>query len=225
MHNLLAGWRVLVVEDEMMILMMLEMALEDFGCESIVVASTLDTAMEMVSRPGFDIAMLDMNLGGNDSYPIADALDARNVPYVFCTGNNGGTGERVCRCARPFESLLGSTKWLRRSHCLSLKSKIRVPPPQHRQGTRPSAFRYKAQCTKGYGGSRHCKRPQIHVLTAIRALLPSMLQPSDYHRGVPAADCVIFRAEFPFRSISSAMNSATTSLSSLIQALPSLPVL
>jgi DNA-binding response OmpR family regulator len=90
MHNLLAGWRVLVVEDEMMILMMLEMALEDFGYESIVVASTLDTAMEMVSRPGFDIAMLDMNLGGNDSYPIADALDARNVPYVFCTGNNGG---------------------------------------------------------------------------------------------------------------------------------------
>lgn len=90
MHNLLAGWRVLVVEDEMMILMMLEMALEDLGCKSVVVASTLDTAMALVSRPSFDIAMLDMNLGGNDSYPIADALDALNVPYIFCTGNTGG---------------------------------------------------------------------------------------------------------------------------------------
>lgn len=90
MHNLLTGWRVLVVEDEMMILMMLEMALEDLGCESIVAASTLDTALALADQPSFDIALLDMNLGGKDSYPIADALDARNVPYIFCTGNTGG---------------------------------------------------------------------------------------------------------------------------------------
>lgn len=90
MHKLLEGWRVLVVEDEMMVLMMLEMALEELGCETIVVASTLDSAMALVGQSSFDIAMLDMNLGGHDSYPIADALDNRNVPYIFCTGNTGG---------------------------------------------------------------------------------------------------------------------------------------
>ena len=94
MDNLLTGWRVLLVEDEMMVLMMLEMALEDLGCESIVVASSLDTAMAVAALPGFDIAMLDMNLGGNDSSPVADVLDARHVPYVFCTGNSGGDKRR-----------------------------------------------------------------------------------------------------------------------------------
>lgn len=90
MDKLLSGRGVLVVEDEMLVLMMIEMMLADLGCEAIVSASTLSTALAAVERGNFDIAMLDMNLGGEDSNRIADALDARGVPYLFCTGNTGG---------------------------------------------------------------------------------------------------------------------------------------
>ena len=90
MNELLAGRRLLVVEDEMLVLMMIEMMLADLGCESVVVASTLEAALARVAESDFDIAMLDMNLGGADSHLVADALDARQVPYLFCTGNASG---------------------------------------------------------------------------------------------------------------------------------------
>lgn len=90
MDKLLSGCRVLVIEDEMLILMMIEMMLGDLGCETIVSASTVDTALTAVAQANYDIAMLDMNLRGEDSHRIADALDARGVPYMFCTGNAGG---------------------------------------------------------------------------------------------------------------------------------------
>jgi CheY-like chemotaxis protein len=90
MDKLLSGCGVLVIEDEMLILMMIEMMLGDLGCDSIVSASTVNTALAAVDRANYDIAMLDMNLGGEDSHRIADALDARGVPYLFCTGNAGG---------------------------------------------------------------------------------------------------------------------------------------
>jgi CheY-like chemotaxis protein len=90
MNKLLAGRHVLVVEDEMLVLMMIEMMLEDLGCEAVAVASTVDAALARVAEGQFDIAMLDMNLGGVDSHLVADALDARNVPYLFCTGNASG---------------------------------------------------------------------------------------------------------------------------------------
>jgi CheY-like chemotaxis protein len=90
MHKLLSECRVLVIEDEMLILMMIEMMLGDLDCQSVVSASTLGTALAAVEREDFDIAMLDMNLGGEESSSIADALDVRGVPYLFCTGNVGG---------------------------------------------------------------------------------------------------------------------------------------
>lgn len=90
MNRLLAGRRLLVVEDEMLVLMMIEMMLADLGCESVVAASTVKSALAAIDRPNYDIAMLDMNLGGDDSHLIADALDTRDVPYLFCTGNVGG---------------------------------------------------------------------------------------------------------------------------------------
>lgn len=90
MDKLLSGCGVLVIEDEMLILMMIEMMLGDLGCDTIVTASTVDMAITAVERADYDIAMLDMNLGGEDSHRVADALDARGVPYLFCTGNAGG---------------------------------------------------------------------------------------------------------------------------------------
>ncbi|WP_192362687.1 response regulator [Mesorhizobium mediterraneum] len=89
MDDLLSGRSVLVVEDEMLILMMIEDMLADLGCESVTAAATIDKALALIDEHVFDAAMLDMNLNGDDSLKVADALAARGVPFVYCTGNNG----------------------------------------------------------------------------------------------------------------------------------------
>ncbi|HEX7109831.1 MAG TPA: response regulator, partial [Aestuariivirga sp.] len=80
--------RVLVVEDEILILMMIEDMLTDLGCKSISVASKIDQAITLIDGQVFDAAMLDLNLNGMESYPIADVLAAHDVPYFFSTGNS-----------------------------------------------------------------------------------------------------------------------------------------
>jgi len=82
----LSGRRVLVVEDEMMVLMLIEDMLCDLGCESVTSAATVDQALAVMDGRVFDVAMLDVNLNGEKSYPVADALVARHVPFVFATG-------------------------------------------------------------------------------------------------------------------------------------------
>jgi CheY-like chemotaxis protein len=88
MDKLLAGRSVLVIEDEMLILMMIEDMLADLGCESVAVASKIGPAISLIEGQAFDTAMLDLNLNGIESYPIADALTVRDVPYFFSTGNS-----------------------------------------------------------------------------------------------------------------------------------------
>ena len=84
--KLLSGRRVLVVEDEILVLMVLEDMLADVGCESITVAATVDQALALIGTQVFDAALLDLNLNGTASYPLAEALDARGVPFFFSTG-------------------------------------------------------------------------------------------------------------------------------------------
>src|ERR1700730_1217628 len=86
MDKSLSGPRVLVVEDEMMVLMLIEDVLADFGCESVTAAATVEKALALIDAQGFDLAMLDVNLNGQKSYPVADALAARGVPFFFSTG-------------------------------------------------------------------------------------------------------------------------------------------
>jgi DNA-binding response OmpR family regulator len=88
MDNLLEGRRILVVEDEMMILMMIEDMLADLGCADIVAAATIEQGMLRIEGDRFDAAMLDINLNGDESYPLAEALDARATPFMFCTGTS-----------------------------------------------------------------------------------------------------------------------------------------
>jgi CheY-like chemotaxis protein len=88
MDKLLSGRSILIIEDEMLILMMIEDMLADLGCESVAVASKIGQAIGLIDGQEFDTAMLDMNLNGIESYPIADALAARDVPYFFSTGNS-----------------------------------------------------------------------------------------------------------------------------------------
>ena len=85
--KLLSGRRVLVVEDEMLVVMMIEDMLSDLGCESVSSAATVDQALALIDTQAFDVAMLDMNLNGNDSHPVAEALAARGVAFFYATGN------------------------------------------------------------------------------------------------------------------------------------------
>ena len=86
MNKLLYGRRVLVVEDEMFVLIMIEGMLADLGCESIVSAATVDQALALIGGQALDAALLDMNLDGNKTHRVADALAARGVPFAFVTG-------------------------------------------------------------------------------------------------------------------------------------------
>lgn len=86
-HSHLYGLQVLVVEDEAMVLMMLEDMLADFGCTVSGVAATVSEALDQLRAPAaIDAAILDVNLGGERIYPVADLLQARGVPFVFSTG-------------------------------------------------------------------------------------------------------------------------------------------
>jgi CheY-like chemotaxis protein len=87
MDKLLSGRRVLVVKDEMLVLIMIEDMLADLGCKSVTSAATIDKALTLINAQVFDVALLDVNLNGNDSHPVAEALSARGVPFVYSTGN------------------------------------------------------------------------------------------------------------------------------------------
>jgi CheY-like chemotaxis protein len=96
-NKLLSGRRVLVVEDETLVLLMIEDMLSDLGCASVTAAATVDKALALIDAQVFDAAMLDINLNGNPSHPVADALIARGVPFVYVTGNTGGKSGGVLR--------------------------------------------------------------------------------------------------------------------------------
>jgi CheY-like chemotaxis protein len=81
----LSGRHILVVEDEMMIMMLIEDILVEQGA-TVAVASNVEQALGLLGTHAFDVASLDVNLNGSKSYPVAEALAARGVPFVFSTG-------------------------------------------------------------------------------------------------------------------------------------------
>lgn len=78
--------RVLIVEDEMTIAMMLEDMLIDLGHHVVAVASRLPRALELAETADIDLAILDVNLSGQASFPAARLLHDRKVPLLFATG-------------------------------------------------------------------------------------------------------------------------------------------
>ncbi len=82
----LAGLRVLVVEDEMMVSMLIEDMLSDLGCVVIGPAARLDEAIALAESTQIDCAVLDVNLGGQPIFPLADILRAKGAPFAFATG-------------------------------------------------------------------------------------------------------------------------------------------
>jgi CheY-like chemotaxis protein len=78
--------RVLVVEDEYLILMLLEDMLSELGYELAAAVGSMAEASELAANGDFSVAILDVNLDGVEIYPVADILARRGLPFVFVTG-------------------------------------------------------------------------------------------------------------------------------------------
>jgi CheY-like chemotaxis protein len=78
--------RVLVVEDEYLIRMLLEDMLSELGYELAAAVDGIAEASELAANGDFDVAILDVNLNGVEIYPVADILARRGLPFVFVTG-------------------------------------------------------------------------------------------------------------------------------------------
>ena len=78
--------QILIVEDESMVAMMIEDMLEDLGHQVIATSGRMPDASKLVLNATADLAILDVNLNGEETYPLADSLSARAIPFVFATG-------------------------------------------------------------------------------------------------------------------------------------------
>ncbi|WEK56653.1 MAG: response regulator [Candidatus Brevundimonas phytovorans] len=87
MTKALQDRRVLVIEDESLVAMLLETILEDMGCAVVGPESNIDDGLVAATTEGaLDAALLDVNVAGREVFPVAEALRARGVPFVFSTG-------------------------------------------------------------------------------------------------------------------------------------------
>jgi len=91
MNSPFFGRRVLLVEDEMLVVWLIEDMLADLGCAVVGPAASVNQALAMIDAEAIDVAVLDVNLNGQMSSPIADALATRGVPFVFSTGYDKDT--------------------------------------------------------------------------------------------------------------------------------------
>ena len=82
----LAGIRVLVIEDEPLISMYIEDSLSDLGCETVATAANLTDAIHKASAVLCDIIMLDVNLSGKQTFGLAESLFEKHMPFIFSTG-------------------------------------------------------------------------------------------------------------------------------------------
>jgi len=95
-NGVLAGSRVLLVEDETLVAMLLEDMIAELGGNVVGSASRVSRALEIAEDRsiGLDLAVLDVNLGGEEVFPVASALAERGVPFAFSTGyGNAGLPE------------------------------------------------------------------------------------------------------------------------------------
>lgn len=84
-HLKLAAPRVLVVEDEMTVAMLIEDMVSELAYEVAAVVPRLEDAMRLLDSDSFDVAMLDVHLNGKTVFPFAKALEEREIPFLFAT--------------------------------------------------------------------------------------------------------------------------------------------
>ncbi|RZJ41541.1 MAG: response regulator, partial [Brevundimonas sp.] len=91
MTEALSGRRVLIVEDESLVAMLLETILEDMGCTPVGPAANIDEGLRLATDgERLDAALLDVNVAGRQVFPVAEALKERGIPFVFSTGYGEG---------------------------------------------------------------------------------------------------------------------------------------
>jgi DNA-binding response OmpR family regulator len=104
----LAGRRVLLVEDELMIAMLVETILDDENCITVGPYGDLDSALAAARSETIDAAVLDINLAGKMVFPVADVLTERGVPFLLLSGYGSATLPSDRRhwtvCDKPFKS-------------------------------------------------------------------------------------------------------------------------
>jgi CheY-like chemotaxis protein len=100
--------RALVVEDEVMVAMYMEELLSELGYDTVGVATGLDQALALAREATFDFAVLDINLDGRLSFPVADVLCERGIPFLFASGyGSRGLNDNyrdAVRIRKPFRS-------------------------------------------------------------------------------------------------------------------------
>lgn len=85
-HPELVGKRVLVVDDELLVALLVEDMLSSVGCIVVGPFARVRDALVAVHTETFDVALLDVNVAGEMVFPVAHALEARGVPFLFLTG-------------------------------------------------------------------------------------------------------------------------------------------
>jgi len=120
MDKLLSGRRVLVVEDEVLVLIMIEDMLADLGRASVTGDTTVHQAIALIESQNFDASMQDMNLNGNMTYRVADALTAHHVALAFSTGYSSDDIRDGYRDRPVLRTRLWTSSWPRSSGNFSL---------------------------------------------------------------------------------------------------------
>jgi len=102
----LAGVRVLLVEDQGIIALQIEDVLRKAGCEVVGPVARMQAAISLAHDAALDAAVLDINLDGENTYPVAEELQRRNIPFVLATGyGDSAVPERwksLPRLSKPF---------------------------------------------------------------------------------------------------------------------------
>jgi CheY-like chemotaxis protein len=104
----LIGLRVLLVEDEMIVSLLIEDMLQDLSCVIVGPYDRFDPALAAAKADPFDFALLDINIAGVKAYPVAEVLTSRGIPFLFLSGYGEAAvpsdhpSWRVC--SKPFRS-------------------------------------------------------------------------------------------------------------------------
>jgi len=124
MTDALEGVRVLVVEDEYFVAILIEEILESAGCIVMGPIPRLPEALDAIDHEDYDVAVLDVNLAGERINPVADALSERNVPFLFVTGYGANS------LPREYAQRPHICKPFRMAELLSALSSVMKPRPQ-----------------------------------------------------------------------------------------------
>jgi uncharacterized protein YbcI len=148
--QMLNGLRVLVVEDVGMVAMSLKNMLQDLGCVVVATAARLHEAEELARHERLDGVLLDLNLGGQYSYPVVDILRDRGIPFIIMSGYDVGK-------LRP-----------------DLAEAPQIPKPFDPEALEPTLL--KEFCDRGQGGTTVSSQSSRRPVTAARGVPKSPLK-------------------------------------------------